>query len=584
MDKLQEAGKKQICITENRLKLVEREKDEPLKMLNESMKLILDKSQQEVHGLKSQLEFLQLVNQNNMSIDELDEAFEKQLSVAENHWESLKDKKVYIEGALENIIKLYDRVSKNMKGEIEALSSYSQFVITGDQIVTKELLARAALIDNKIQLQKIVDLNVSLSEVQKDKEVLVTMKEKLEEDLKEKNRLEAILLDSMRKLEVGNVPSEVDVQNKVKIDPIDDQDMVHDTKTKGSDDDCLQGPVQSVVTIIQIDDDSSTETSASCYTGSEAEVSSGVSITQYDVMGKGTRKQPRQLRTRCNQKQLSNFLSNLTAEKRRVLENSIFKPFLSIPPRSICLTLLITFVERYDVKMDAFTIGKHAMRFCGKEVEECLGLPYKGKLVDFTTRVKRTPEVFDRCFGVKGKMTKDDLLDKLKCMHVNKGNADDFFRLSVYLMFSLYFFSTNDAYVSYWPVRYLENLELFKSFNWARAIYEYLRESVRKTSNELSEEVTTFISVKGCLPLLETLIYERIGSHYLKVDIDHSKISHPYIIKYIKGYSRNPCTIRRVLAKVKFEKIKECEDCSKEEGTSLESADTSGSTSFLSLR
>lgn len=34
----------------------------------------------------------------------------------------------------------------------------------------------------------------------------------------------------------------------------------------------------------KIDDDSSTETSASCYTGSEAEVSSGVSITQYDVM------------------------------------------------------------------------------------------------------------------------------------------------------------------------------------------------------------------------------------------------------------------------------------------------------------
>ncbi|XP_021738521.1 uncharacterized protein LOC110705011 [Chenopodium quinoa] len=166
-------------------------------------------------------------------------------------------------------------------------------------------------------------------------------------------------------------------------------------------------------------------------------------------------------------------------------------------------------------------------------------------------------------------------MEKLKHMNVKKDNADDFFRLSVYFMFSVYF-STNDTCISFWPVRYLESLELFKSFNWARAIYEYLRESVRKTAYGLAEDVTTVISMKGCLPLLETLIYGRIGSPYLKMEVDPKMFTKPCIIMYTKGDSRNPCTLRRVLATIKFDKIKECEDCSIEEATSPESVDASG--------
>lgn len=60
MDKLEETKKLQVCLAEKQLKSTERENEELLKILNESRQLIFNKSQPEVEGLKSQIDFLML--------------------------------------------------------------------------------------------------------------------------------------------------------------------------------------------------------------------------------------------------------------------------------------------------------------------------------------------------------------------------------------------------------------------------------------------------------------------------------------------------------------------------------------------
>lgn len=60
MDKLEEAKNVQLCLAEKQLKLVEKENKELEKILKESRQLIFSKSQQEVEGLKSQINFLKI--------------------------------------------------------------------------------------------------------------------------------------------------------------------------------------------------------------------------------------------------------------------------------------------------------------------------------------------------------------------------------------------------------------------------------------------------------------------------------------------------------------------------------------------
>ncbi|KAL2936681.1 Protein MAIN-LIKE 1, partial [Bienertia sinuspersici] len=398
MDKLKEATKLQMCRAEKHLCLVEKRlksSDEPLKLLNKFKELILDRSQQEVERLQSQLDFLQLVN----------------------------------EVLFEEVTNMMESLVCASKEETENMRSFNGFLCLGQQLISDEMLAQTELESKRSLHMEIAALNSNICEIQKKLDALVAKKEKLEE-------------------KVGPSVSgfDISVHDEVKdtLDPVekfedesdlvDDQGLVDITKTKKSIDDIRPGSLPQVIHVRTscqhspaIDDDS---TEVSCYSPQSEEVTSGVSTTQSNIMAKGIRKWPQHLRTRCNQSKLCNFLSNLRGEKRRIIEKSIFKPFLYIPPRSICLSFLHAFIERYHVRTDSFTIDKTTMRFCGKEVENVLGINYDGRLVDFTTKVKKTPQVILHYFGVDGRITKDSLMEKLKQMHVSKENADDFFRLS----------------------------------------------------------------------------------------------------------------------------------------------------------
>ena len=234
--------------------------------------------------------------------------------------------------------------------------------------------------------------------------------------------------------------------------------------------------------------------------------------------------------TKCSARKMHEFLSNLKGKKRSIIENSIFSAYLNIPRCPINRNLAAALIECYDAKMDAFIVAGRPLKFCGKEIEKCIGLRFEGKRVDMKFLGARiSPQIVQRCFEIvngnertKKKSTgaskekKDGemrssikkssclLLQKLKLMRVDeKGEAEDFLRLSIVYMFNVYFFPNHSKYISWWPLKFLENLNDFGSYAWGRAVYDYLLTSLEKAASKLAGQDKFYAFVNGCVPLLQ---------------------------------------------------------------------------------
>uniref|UniRef100_A0A2K2A4D6 Uncharacterized protein n=1 Tax=Populus trichocarpa TaxID=3694 RepID=A0A2K2A4D6_POPTR len=217
--------------------------------------------------------------------------------------------------------------------------------------------------------------------------------------------------------------------------------------------------------------------------------------------------------TKCSQRKMHEFLSNLKGKKRSIIENSIFSAFLDIPRCPINRNLAAALIECYDSEKDAFIVAGQSLKFCGKEIEKCIGLSFEGKRVDMnilgghidTQIIWKYFEIVNGNARIKEKSTdasneKDDgelkssflipeslLLQKLNLMSVDgKGEAEDFLRLSIIYMFNIYFFPSASKYIYWWPLKFLENLHDFGSYAWGRAAYDYLHISLEKAASKLA--------------------------------------------------------------------------------------------------
>jgi len=234
--------------------------------------------------------------------------------------------------------------------------------------------------------------------------------------------------------------------------------------------------------------------------------------------------------TKCSARKMHEFLSNLKGKKRSIIENSIFSAYLDIPRCPINRNLAAALIECYDAKMDAFIVAGRPIKFCGKEIEKCIGLRFEGKRVDMKfLGAQISPQIVQRYFEIvngnertKKKSTgaskekKDGemrssikkssclLLQKLNLMRVDgKGEAEDFLRLSIVYMFNVYFFPSHSKYISWWPLKFLENLNDFGSYAWGRAVYDYLLTSLEKAASKLAGQNKFYAFLNGCVPLLQ---------------------------------------------------------------------------------
>ncbi|KAI5585679.1 hypothetical protein BDE02_06G161400 [Populus trichocarpa] len=289
--------------------------------------------------------------------------------------------------------------------------------------------------------------------------------------------------------------------------------------------------------------------------------------------------------TRCSQRKMHEFLSNLKGKKRSIIENSIFSAFLDIPRCPINRNLAAALIECYDSEKDAFIVAGQPLKFCGKEIEKCIGLSFEGKRVDMNILGGHIdPQIIWRYFEIvngnariKEKSTdasneKDDgeikssflipeslLLQKLNLMSVGgKEEAEDFLRLSIVYMFNIYFFPSASKYIYWWPLKFLENLHDFGSYAWGRAAYDYLHISLEKAASKLACQNKFYVSLNACVPLLQTLATERISK--LRVLAPPTNLN-PSVLNYTKKESRSFDAIQKVLAKLQPDEIKKCKDC-----------------------
>ncbi|KAJ6914355.1 hypothetical protein NC651_016581 [Populus alba x Populus x berolinensis] len=289
--------------------------------------------------------------------------------------------------------------------------------------------------------------------------------------------------------------------------------------------------------------------------------------------------------TKCSQRKMHEFLSNLKGKKRSIIENSIFSAFLDIPRCPINRNLVAALIEFYDSEKDAFIVAGQPLKFCGKEIEKCIGLSFEGKRVDMNILGGHIdPQIVWKYFKIvngnariKEKSTdasneKDDgeikssfviseslLLQKLNLMSVGgKGEAEDFLRLSILYMFNIYFFPPPTRYIYWWPLKFLENLHDFGSYAWGRAAYDYLHISLEKAASKLAGQNKFYVSLNACVPLLQTLATERISK--LRVLAPPTNLN-PSVLNYTENDSRSFNAIQKVLAKLQPCEIKKCKDC-----------------------
>ncbi|XP_011018011.1 PREDICTED: uncharacterized protein LOC105121163 isoform X4 [Populus euphratica] len=288
--------------------------------------------------------------------------------------------------------------------------------------------------------------------------------------------------------------------------------------------------------------------------------------------------------TKCSARKMHEFLSNLKGKKRSIIENSIFSAYLDIPRCPINRNLAAALIECYDAKMDAFIVAGRPLKFCGKEIEKCIGLRFEGKRVDMKfLGAQISPQIVQRYFEIvsgnertkkkstgaskemkdgemRSSMKKSSclLLQKLNLMRVDgKDEAEDFLRLSIVYMFNVYFFPTHSKYISWWPLKFLENLNDFDSYAWGRAVYDYLLTSLEKAARKLAGQDKFYAILNGCVPLLQTLASDRISK--LQV-LDLSTNPNPSVLYYNMD-GRSFDAFQKVLANLQPDEIKECKEC-----------------------
>ncbi|KAJ0969173.1 hypothetical protein J5N97_022050 [Dioscorea zingiberensis] len=279
--------------------------------------------------------------------------------------------------------------------------------------------------------------------------------------------------------------------------------------------------------------------------------------------------------TRCSISDMYSLMEVLKADdtKKKILEQTIFKPYTDLPKRFISLGFVQALIENFDESTESFKIGNSRISFCVEEVQRCLGLPYFGKPVEVGT--KRKPPMFLHKYFPQLKLHELRRTKVIELLREFKTEGDeweeDFLKLCILYMFNVYFFANNDSAMSFWPLKYMDSMDDFWRRGWGQAIYKYLLHSLKSIAKAQNDSETyKHIYLKGCVPLLEALALERLELRCSRNDLT-SKV---LILRYNKSDTRSLHKLREELRNFPASKITSCENCNSAAAECLDMIDS----------
>lgn len=141
--------------------------------------------------------------------------------------------------------------------------------------------------------------------------------------------------------------------------------------------------------------------------------------------------------------------------KKNALKGSSFEHYLDISERKIAVSLLVAMIENFDVDRKTFKIGNSCISFCMKEVQYCLGFDCVGEDVKVSEIEKGPSPLFLNKYFPGLKLTSMDRKKALELVEnfptEIEGWKDDFLKLCICYMFSAFFFTGCNVFMSFWP-------------------------------------------------------------------------------------------------------------------------------------
>ncbi|XP_019265626.1 PREDICTED: uncharacterized protein LOC109243171 isoform X2 [Nicotiana attenuata] len=266
--------------------------------------------------------------------------------------------------------------------------------------------------------------------------------------------------------------------------------------------------------------------------------------------------------TRCSFGDMYKLMTLIKADdaKKNALKGTIFEHYLDISERKIAVSLLVAMIENFDVDRKAFKIGNSCISFCMKEVQYCLGFDCVGEDVKVSEIEKGPSPLFLNKYFPGLKLTRMDRKKALELVEnfptEIEGWKDDFLRLCICYMFSVFFFTGCNVFMSFWPLDFFgRSMDEFSRYNWGKAIYNYLLVSIEHFTKSYKKKPSPYL--KGCLPLLETLAFRRLALKCVKNDV----ISRAAIITYAESDIRSLEKLSAVLRTMSPKSINKCDGC-----------------------
>ncbi|XP_058776922.1 uncharacterized protein LOC131651267 [Vicia villosa] len=218
------------------------------------------------------------------------------------------------------------------------------------------------------------------------------------------------------------------------------------------------------------------------------------------------------------------------------MQNSVFYDVISIQNNKESSAFFIKmFSDVYEPTNRRFVFNKNvSFSFCAHEVADVLGIKNSG--VNFTApAAKNVPEfVYDLMKGCglgSSRIISTTTIKKLLSqMDVNDDESRfNFKKLLSYFLIEIFLIPSPDSKkprTSAWEM--VEDLDAYEEVNWAEAITDDLHVSFNKLKNAMKTGLGKQHKFKGCAPVFEAVVFERIPSLKPKP----SSFPYPPIQKY----------------------------------------------------
>ena len=169
-------------------------------------------------------------------------------------------------------------------------------------------------------------------------------------------------------------------------------------------------------------------------------------------------------------------------------------------PLKICNALLLELVSRWSADNKSFRIREHLVPFNIFDVCVVLGLS-----------VRRQDVSFDSCIvGLVNNLfnNEDITIEKIVIKLQEEDNVDNYCRLYILLLFSVFYFPRTSRTVTTFPFSLLDNLQSLHLWNWCEAVHSLLVKSLDRASTQFRQQKNTSgLHLAGCVAVLQVSVW-----------------------------------------------------------------------------